>query len=238
MSARAHKIAFGSGTIPFSVVRRERRSLQISVLPDMSVEVVAPESASDDAIEKRVRKRARWITRQIRYFAQFHPRTPPRRFVSGETHLYLGRRYRLKLRQSLQERVRLAGGFIEVHCHKPSDSGAVCELVLLWLRDRARAYFERRIEANLDRFPDADAVRPQALIIRQLKKRWASMSPSGRLVINRDLLQAAPHEIDYVITHELCHQIHRHHGPEFYDLLTRAMPDWRKRKDSMERRLA
>ena len=190
MSAKADQLVYGGDTIAFCVVRRPRRTLQISVLPDMSVEVIAPQSASD-AIRKRMHKKARWITRQIRYFRQFHPRTPKRRYVSGETHLYLGRHYRLKVRLAVQSNVRLVEGFIEVHCHRPSDSDSVRDQVQKWMKGRTRAYIERRIEANLTRFANPDEVRPQALIVRQLKKRWASMSGSGRLVINRDLMQAA-----------------------------------------------
>ena len=35
--------------------------------------------------------------------------------------------------------------------------------------------------------------------------------------------------IDYVITHELCHMRHNHHGGAFFHLLDRVMPDWEKR---------
>jgi predicted metal-dependent hydrolase len=238
MTAHSHKLVFGDQAIRFNVVRRKRRTLQISVLPDMTVQVVAPPTATDLAIYEKMRKRAGWITRQLRYFRQFHPRTPERQYLSGETHLYLGRRYRLKVRAAVQARVRISGGFIEVNTHRPSDRQAVKEQVTGWFAARARQYFEQRLEANLLRFPDPDAVRPCAVIVRRLKQRWGSMSPTGRLIINRDLIQAAPHEIDYVIAHELCHRVHHHHGPAFYQLLTRVMPDWEKRKLSLERRLA
>ena len=88
------------------------------------------------------------------------------------------------------------------------------------------------------RFSRRSAVEPKALIVRQLKQRWGSMSPAGRLVLNRALIQAAVPEIDYVITHELCHRIHHHHGAAFFDLLDRVMPDWQQKKISLERRLA
>ncbi len=78
---------------------------------------------------------------------------------------------------------------------------------------------------------------PTGVIVRQMSARWGSMSAGGRLVLNRRLVQAAPHEIDCVIVHELCHRVHHHHGPEFYKLLTRIMPDWTKRKVSLEKRL-
>jgi predicted metal-dependent hydrolase len=32
--------------------------------------------------------------------------------------------------------------------------------------------------------------RPKALIVRQLKQRWGSMSPGARLMLNRRLIEA------------------------------------------------
>jgi predicted metal-dependent hydrolase len=115
----AYKMQYGTQPIEFTVVRRERRTMQISVLPDSSVEVVAPVSAHEKDIVARMNKRAGWICKQIRFFQQYQPRTPDRRFVAGETHLYLGRRYRLKIVRSEQSAIKLKRGFIEVHKKAP-----------------------------------------------------------------------------------------------------------------------
>ena len=72
----------------------------------------------------------------------------------------------------------------------------------------------------------------------QLRQRWGSMTPSGKLILNRVLIRASVEAIDYVITHELCHMRHDHHGTAFFNLLDRVMPDWKKRKIRLERQLA
>jgi predicted metal-dependent hydrolase len=61
------------------------------------------------------------------------------------------------------------------------------------------------------------------------------MSADGVLGLNLDLIRAPIECIDYVIIHELCHLRFPHHGPRFWDLLERVMPDWRKRKTKLER---
>jgi hypothetical protein len=237
MSA-AYKLKYGDHPIDFTLVRRGRRTMQISVLPDTTVEVVAPVNASEGDILKRMKKRAGWIRRQIRDFQQYLPRTPERKYVSGETHLYLGRRYRLKIIRALCTTVRLKRGYIEVHTHRPSDQAGIQEQVEQWQRQRAHECFQARLAECLRKFPQSDRHRPDGLVVRQMSQRWGSMSPSGRLVLNRDLIRASVHEIDYVITHELCHRKHLHHGRAFFDLLSRVMPDWQRRKRSLERRLA
>lgn len=233
----AYQLHYGRQSIDFTVIRRKRRTLAISVLPNTSVEVVAPVTASEADIIKKVRKRASWVCRQIRDFRQYLPRTPKRRYVAGETHLYLGRRYRLKIIRDQSAAVKVKRGFIEVHTAS-TNSAVVQDQLQRWQRDRASECFRARLEACLQKFPHPGKFRPEGLIIREMDTRWGSMSVSGRLMLNRALLQAAVSEIDYVITHELCHRIHHHHGRAFFDLLSSVMPDWKKRKRSLERRLA
>ena len=228
---------YGEQKFDYALTRRGRKTMSISVLPDMTIEVVAPLDAADEAIEKRLRRRAVWIRRQLQYFGQFQPRTPPRKYVAGETHLYLGRRYRLKVIHAVQQQVKLKRGFIEIHAHRPSHTDLIEAQLADWYKARAVEQFKARLAECLQCLPDRTVFTPTGLIVRQMASRWGSMSPGGRLVLNRRLIQAAPHEIDYVITHELCHRRFHHHGPEFYKLLTRVMPDWEKRKSSLERRL-
>jgi predicted metal-dependent hydrolase len=238
MTAERHSVQYGDHRIEFAIVRRERATLEIAVEPDASVVVAAPQDTPLVAIEEKVRKRAAWIRRQQRYFIQFLPRTPERQYVAGETHLYLGRQYRLKIVPHVQATVKLVRGFIVVQTHRPERTEVTRELVETWYRERAHMKFAERLEVNLLRFPTPDDFRPKGLIVRQLRQRWGSMSPGCRLLLNRRLIQAPLDAIDYVITHELCHIAVPHHGPEFHELLDRVLPDWPKRKHRLEQRMA
>ena len=64
------------------------------------------------------------------------------------------------------------------------------------------------------------------------------MSPAGRLLLNRRLIEAPVDAIDYVITHELCHIAEPNHRAAFYELLDRVLPDWQHRKQRLERIMA
>ena len=114
MPQSRHAIIYAGKSIPFHLVYSNRKSLEIAVAPDNSVSVKAPLGTDEMLIEQYVHKHARWINRQIRYFTQFEPRTPKRRFVGGESHLYLGRKYRLKIRQSETEGVLLKHGYFHI----------------------------------------------------------------------------------------------------------------------------
>ena len=108
-------VVYGGHRIDFMIVRRRRKTLEIAVEPDASVVVAAPVDASIEAIAEKVLKRAAWVRRQQRFFSQFMPRTPERRYLARETHLYLGRQYRLKVVRNGRPRVEMTRGFITAY---------------------------------------------------------------------------------------------------------------------------
>lgn len=238
MTTEYLQLRYGDGNIEFQLERRERKTMSISVRPDLEIEVVAPFDAPIDRIFEKVRKRAPWIRRQLHFFNQFQPRTPERQFIPGETHLYLGRQYKLKVVPHIQQQVKLYRGRIVVQSLRPKQSGLTQALVEDWYRERAHIKFRERVAVCQQRFSKPERFEPAGLVIRQLEQRWGSMTPSGRLVLNRSLIRSSVDAIDYVITHELCHIPHDHHGAEFYRLLNRVMPDWERRKSKLERQLA
>lgn len=238
MEGEQFSLTHGRATIDYRLVRRPRKTLEIAVEPDASVVIAAPEDATLEAIEAKLRKRASWVLRQQRYFAQFLPRVPARIYVAGETHLYLGRQYRLKIVPHVQQAVKLNRGYFVVQTHRPLSPEVTRGLLESWYREKAQIKFAERVEINLRRFPDMEVRRPASLIIRQLKQRWGSMSVGQRLLLNRRLIEAPLPAIDYVITHELCHVTEPHHGAAFFDLLARVMPDWGTRKQQLERAMA
>jgi predicted metal-dependent hydrolase len=238
MSVELRQIDYGSHKIVFAVDRRDRRTLEIAVEPDLSVYIAAPACAAPEDIDAKVRNRAAWILKQQAFFRQFLPRTPERQFIAGETHLYLGRQYRLKVRPGLIDRVRFYRGYIDIETIRPRTNNHIRDMVQAWYRDRAKMKFAERLQLCRQRFASPETVKPKALIVRKLSQRWGSMSPAGRLVLNTRLIEAPVDAIDYVITHELCHIFHPHHGPAFFDLLVKVLPDWERRKAKLEKLMA
>lgn len=229
-----HAIRYGGETIPFSLHRRDRKTLSISVHPDLSVEVVAPEDAREAAILERVSRRARWILRQQRKFLSWMPKPSQRRYRGGETHRYLGRQYRLKLIKSDSTEVSLRGGFFEVRVPIPSDSATVKKAVTEWYREHAQNRFSIQLEEAFARMRAYELPQP-TLSLRKMAKRWGSCTPSGEVILNPELVKAPSPCIEYVIVHELCHLRHPNHSRAFFQMLDAALPDWRERKERLER---
>ena len=78
-------------------------------------------------------------------------------------------------------------------------------------------------------------VKAGKLAYRNMKSRWGSCQPStGRICINTRLALYPPECLEYVVVHELCHLLVHGHGPEFHDLMTSVMPDWRQRRAKLK----
>jgi predicted metal-dependent hydrolase len=228
------KLEYGNSTIDYSLIFDERKTLGIKVYPDKSVHVVAPHDTVIEKIEEKVRSKAAWIIRQQDFFMSFHPITPPRRFVSGETHLFLGRQYRLKIIESEVESVKLHGGNITIHIIDKTNGKRVEQLLKKWYKSKAENHFNKLFDEQLPVAKTFFSGTP-TLKYRWMDKRWGSCDSKAQVHLNLELIKAPKRCIEYVIVHELCHLVHLNHSTAFFELLEKMLPDWRETKYRLEK---
>lgn len=233
-----HSLEYGQNKIDYTLEYiTNRKTLTIEILPNREVRVKAPGNADFAKIEKVIEKRARRIVKEQDYFRQFEPRTPERLYIPGETHLYLGKQYRIKAEQGNDESVKLIGGYFLVTTKAGADARKIKSLMEDWYREKARNTFGECLQkANLRFKPPFEPVPP--IVIKKMKTRWGSMSRKGTLTLNLNLIQAPKECIEYVITHELCHIVHKNHSKAFYAMLDMAMPDRKALKSKLEELMA
>lgn len=230
----SYSINYGNKIIDFSLLRSNRKTMGITVHPNLDVVVTAPEQAGMEKILDKVGKKGRWIVRQQRYFKSFLPQNPPREYVSGETHLYLGKQYKLKIIRAKHNQVKLIRGKLEVRCNSGRIPEHVKNLLSSWYKSHAEYRFNKSLKDQITLFNGQLNELPN-LEIKRMSRRWGSCTPKGKIVINPEIIKAPSRCIDYVILHELCHLVHHNHGKEFYQLQERLMPDWKKWKERLER---
>jgi predicted metal-dependent hydrolase len=225
-------ITYGQETIHYEVVYLpNRKTLGIEVHPDRRVVVRAPADCSPLVIVDRLQKRARWISRQLSEFDRYRPRTPPRQYLSGETHLYLGRQYRLRITRSDVAMVKLSRGEILIGMPGTASQLKIRAFLQHWYLERARSVYADVLEQCGQHFKKYELAR---ISVREMNTRWGSLSRKGTMTLNSNLIQAPRPCIEYVVIHELCHLVHRDHDARFFKLLTQILPDWEKRKRRLE----
>lgn len=73
--------------------------------------------------------------------------------------------------------------------------------------------------------------------IRYMTSCWGVCRPEkGIVTLNTRLIFAPKACTEYVILHELAHFIYPNHSKQFWNLVTILMPDWKERKNKLERR--
>jgi predicted metal-dependent hydrolase len=226
-----HTLQYGTTAIEYALSYASRKTLGITVHPDdLHVTVRAPDGTPLEDIERVIHKRAAWILAQQRDLARYLPHLPPRQYVSGETHRYLGKPYRLKVIESRRDIVKPTRGWMRVYVLE-KDPARVKRLLDAWYRARAEHIFAERLAACYPKVEHMGVPYPD-LIIRVLKTRWGNCK-EGTITLNVKLIQVPTAYIDYVIFHELCHLAEPNHTPRFYELLSRVLPDWETRREKL-----
>jgi predicted metal-dependent hydrolase len=91
------EFAFGTRKITYNLHRQDRKRMRIVVSPELTVDVLVPAAANEEQIEAALMKKAAWIAGKLDALERYHPRPTPKKYISGETLVYLGRQYRLKV---------------------------------------------------------------------------------------------------------------------------------------------
>jgi predicted metal-dependent hydrolase len=219
----------------YFLIQKKRKTLSVTVYPNQSVVVKAPLEAKAKQIDDFLARKFRWILKQQRYFSTFKP-SAQKQYVSGESFRYLGRSYKMVVRQTPDApRVSLQHGTLTVHSCFPKNRLITKKLLEEWYAQRAEKIFRERLNLCFEQF---GGKKLPALKIQKVKSRWGSYSPkTHRILLNLDLVQARKSEIDYVVFHELCHMTHPHHDKTFYAHLESKCPNWKKLKTELELRL-
>jgi len=228
------KFKYGDSEINVFVEFGKRKHLSLIVYPDLRVVVRVPLKSKKDKIELIIRKKLRWIVKKIEYFENLEPIFPPSEFISGETHYFLGKSYRLKIQPSEKAGIELVDDFIEIKLSNTDDKKKIEKMLMEWYKTQAKELLIQRIEKYLPIFLEIGAARPE-IKFRKMKSRWGSCSRKNIVTLNTELIKAPFYCSDYVVIHELCHLIHLSHCRKFYSLLQNKMPDWKERKKRLEK---
>ncbi len=178
-----------------------------------------------DAIRRPLQVHIAWINRHRRTF-QAQDRQPKREYVSGETHYFLGRGYRLQLnRGGRSYRIRIAGsGKLEFSAPADASCHQREQAILRWHRRELR----KRVEVEAKRWAARLGIPIPIVGIKRMRTKWGTSNPSAkRIWLNLELAQKSPQSISYIVLHELVHFLHRKHDENFVAQLDALMPKWR-----------
>ena len=227
MNTEDHKITVGG--LPVYVVRKAIKNLHLGVYPPHGrVRVAAPLRVSDNAVRLAVIGKLGWIKRQRRRF-DAQPRQSAREMVSGESHFFLGQRYRLHVVQdhgSTKVIVRNKST-IELYVRRGSNVEQRERVLQHWYRQQLKVL----IPPLLQKWQTALDSQANEWAIKKMKTKWGACNVEARRIwVNLELAKKPVQCLEYIIVHELIHFAERHHNDNFTALMNKFLPQWKARR--------
>ena len=220
--------------IAVEVVRKNIKHLHLGVYPPEGwVRVAAPLHLDDDAVRLAVISRLAWIRRKRSEF-EGQDRQSRREFVTGESHYFEGRRYRLDVILSNGPTgIRLRdNAWMEIRARPDNCRDARETMLYRWYRARLR----ERIPEMVAKWEPRIGVTVADWRVRRMKTRWGTCNPeAGRIWLNSELAKKPVSCLEYILVHEMIHLIEGRHTERFRSILDRMMPRWRMWLDELNR---
>lgn len=225
--------------IPYELERKNVKNLNLHVRRDGSVYVSANKLVPVEQVDAFLESKVSFILyAQKRFAEQAQYRPQPKQYVSGETFYIQGRGLRLQVVQAAKDRIYSDGVHLYLEVKDPMDFEKKKRMVSKFLDQQCKQVFGEIVDQVYPVFQKYGVAMP-SLRIRDMETRWGScLSKKGIITLNKRLLEAPRHCIEYVVTHEFCHFIHPNHSKQYYAFLTMLMPDWRDRKKVLDENTA
>ena len=225
------EIQFGLTRIPFLIRRSTKRGTVALTIDDGKLVVTSPAETTIDKLNAVVHNKGPWVIQRIHRASSLPAPSSEREFVTGETVLYLGRQFRLKVVERDDDHSRIKAGWYEVPVapglQAQQQRREVRRVLLGSLKQHADLYLPDRLAEVCRRLRIIDK---PSIIVREQRKRWGSCDATGTLRINWRIVQAPIPLIEYVLVHELAHIEHRGHDRAFWDAVGTWLPDYEERR--------
>jgi predicted metal-dependent hydrolase len=210
------------------VVRKAIKNLHLGVYPPNGrVRMAVPVRLNDDAVRLALVGKLGWIKRQrVKFEAQ--SRQSKREMVSGESHYFLGRRYRLSvIPQDGAPKVLTRKKLIELHVRRETSAPQRERVLRRWYRQQLK----EMIPPLVEKWQEILGVRIAEWGIKKMKTRWGTCNPDARRIwLNLELAKKPSPCLEYILVHELTHLVERYHNDRFISLMNRHLPNWRQHR--------
>lgn len=230
-------IQYGTTIIPYSISYSHRRkNATITVYPTKKVEIRVPTKTEQREIQDLMKKKAHWVIKNLEWYNQFQYIHSEKEYVNGETFLYLGRQYRLKIIKTDSELIaKLKGKYFEVTIPEKMPDNCKVELVKEALYRWYKARATQKIDELVTIYSKKLGIDAPPFKVKLQLKRWGSCTQTNKLNFNMLAVMAPMAQIEYVIAHELCHVKYKNHSAQFWQLLRIIMPDYEIRKENLRK---
>jgi predicted metal-dependent hydrolase len=213
------------GNIDITIEKTNRRkTVSIFIERDGSIKVLAPVTATDEKVEAAVKSKEYLIFAKLAKWKELNQGKAKREFVNGQSFLYLGRNYRLRIVDDQDVPLKISGGFFYLDSNYLIKADKVFKK---FYRDKT----EIKILERLKLIEGKVNHKPSSIKVLELQNRWASWTPKNGLNFHWKCVMAPVSVLDYIIIHEIVHLKYPNHSTEFWNELDKIMPIFREQEN-------
>lgn len=220
--------------ISVEIVRKNIKHLHLGVYPPGGrVRAAVPLRLDDDAVRLAVVTRLGWIRQQRQRFTQ-QERQSQREMVTGESHYFQGKRYRLDvIEHAGPAAVSLPNNrTMELRVRPGADRDKREAVLHEWYRNQLRT----QIPPLVTQWEPQIGVTVAEWGIKKMKTRWGTCNIDARRIwLNLELAKKPPTCLEYILVHEMVHFLERHHNERFQELMDQFLPQWRLHREELNR---
>lgn len=223
---RRRSVLIDSEEVDIDIIRSSRKTVALYVRPGGAVQVRAPWYVPVGTLMRFVTGKSRWIAKQRERMKTVAPPGTTAGLHDGSHLSYFGKEIILRVKKSERNYLKVSDGFLEAGISSDHNEEMTQKLVEGWYLAEAKKYLPARVREIQSAYRHL-LPEPAAVNTRKMKRRWGTCRNNGVIWLNRELIKKEVELIDYVIIHELCHLVHHNHGKEYYELLSRILPDYK-----------
>ena len=230
MDSRLEQIRVDDSCI--DVVRKDIRNIYLRVYPPTGrVRISAPRRADIDTLRAFALSKLKWIRRAEQRYAA-HARERYKKYLDGESHLFLGKHYPLSvITGTARPRVEMKdNGSLALYARDKSTLAQRRALMRQWYRGELKA----RIPGLIEKWQDTIGAKVRDWGVKQMKTRWGSCNIRARRIwLNLELARKPEYCLEYIVVHEMLHLLERRHNASFKAYLDKFIPAWREYKKEL-----
>ena len=228
-----HTVHYEGIEIEYDLSRKNVKYINLRVNKYGKVVVSAGKNVPFEVVDNFVQSKAFWIITHLAEIEKIRRELPDTSLYDGKTIYYLGKPYHLALERG-EKHIFIEDDTLYLY-YPRMKSDVLKEVYLEWLEERAKEKFSEVMDRVYPLVEEYRIKKPE-IKIRNMKSIWGSCTTTGSVIrLNLQLIKAEEACIEQVILHELLHFRYPNHGKSFYDLLTQLMPDWKERKEKLEK---
>lgn len=202
------------GEITVCQSRRSRR-ISLSVRPPGKIRLSYPYGVTlNDALKFMVSKEE-WLERTLEKYSHKRPE-----LISVP---YSTRAHELVLVPTEKEKISVRTGdgkiIVSYPFHLPIDSDEVQTAARKGIEEAWKHEAKNILPSRLSEISRKTGLKFRSVTIRNTVSKWGSCSARDDISLSIHLMRLPNHLIDYILIHELCHTVHKNHGPDFHALL-------------------